>query len=63
MCSQPPRDIDDGWILDEIKSALPLVDPDTKSFAFTGGEPLPAFRSGVIPGLRFGIVEDDPGLG
>jgi His-Xaa-Ser system radical SAM maturase HxsC len=40
MCSQPPRDIDDGWILDEIKGALPLVDPDTKSFAFTGGEPL-----------------------
>ena len=40
MCSQPPRDIDDGWILDEIKGALPLVDPDTRSFAFTGGEPL-----------------------
>ncbi len=40
MCSQPPRDIDDGWILDEIKGALPLIDPDTKSFAFTGGEPL-----------------------
>jgi His-Xaa-Ser system radical SAM maturase HxsC len=40
MCSQPPRDVDDGWILDEIKQAIPLVDPDTKSFAFTGGEPL-----------------------
>jgi His-Xaa-Ser system radical SAM maturase HxsC len=40
MCSQPPRDIDDRWILDEIKAALPLVDPETKSFAFTGGEPL-----------------------
>ena len=44
MCSQPPRDIDDGWILDEIKEALPLVDPDTKSFAFTGGEPLTDWR-------------------
>jgi His-Xaa-Ser system radical SAM maturase HxsC len=40
MCSQPPRDIDDRWIFDEIKEALRLVDPQTKSFAFTGGEPL-----------------------
>jgi len=40
MCSQPPRDIDDGWILDEIAEALPLVDPATRSIGFTGGEPL-----------------------
>jgi His-Xaa-Ser system radical SAM maturase HxsC len=40
MCSQPPRDVNDGWILDEIKAALPLVDPETKSLGFTGGEPL-----------------------
>ena len=40
MCSQPPRDIDDRWVLDEIEEAIPLVDPQTKSFAFTGGEPL-----------------------
>lgn len=40
MCSQPPRDVDDGWLIDEIIEALPLVRPDTKSFAFTGGEPL-----------------------
>ena len=44
MCSQPPRDIDDDWILDEIKSALPLMDRQTKSFAFTGGEPLLNWR-------------------
>jgi His-Xaa-Ser system radical SAM maturase HxsC len=44
MCSQPPRDIDDDWILEEIKSALRLVDPQTKSFAFTGGEPLLNWR-------------------
>jgi His-Xaa-Ser system radical SAM maturase HxsC len=44
MCSQPPRDIDDDWILKEIKSALPLMDPQTKSFAFTGGEPLLNWR-------------------
>lgn len=40
MCSQPPRDVDDRWILDEIEAALPLVDPATDSLGFTGGEPL-----------------------
>lgn len=44
MCSQPPRDIDDRWILEEIRAALPLVDPQTRSFAFTGGEPLLDWR-------------------
>jgi His-Xaa-Ser system radical SAM maturase HxsC len=40
MCSQPPRDVDDRWLLDEIEAAIKLVDPRTKSFAFTGGEAL-----------------------
>jgi His-Xaa-Ser system radical SAM maturase HxsC len=40
MCSQPPRNVDDGWLLDEIAACLPLMDPRTHSFAFTGGEPL-----------------------
>ena len=40
MCSQPPRDVDDRWILGEIRKALPLMDAGTRSFAFTGGEPL-----------------------
>ncbi len=44
MCSQPPRDIDDGWILDEIATALPLVDPATRTIGFTGGEPLLEWR-------------------
>lgn len=44
MCSQPPRDIDDGWILDEIAAALPLIDPTTGSLGFTGGEPLLEWR-------------------
>jgi hypothetical protein len=26
MCSQPPRDVDDRWVLQEIRDALPLVD-------------------------------------
>ena len=44
MCSQPPKDIDDRWILDELKVALPLVAKDTASICFTGGEPLLDWR-------------------
>jgi His-Xaa-Ser system radical SAM maturase HxsC len=44
MCSQPPRDIDDSWILDEIAVALLLVDPATRTIGFTGGEPLLEWR-------------------
>ncbi|MCV0387081.1 MAG: His-Xaa-Ser system radical SAM maturase HxsC [Nitrobacter sp.] len=40
MCSQPPRQVNDSWMLDEINAALPLVDPTTQAFSFTGGEPL-----------------------
>lgn len=40
MCSQPACSVDDGWILEEIRTALPLVDLATKSLGFTGGEPL-----------------------
>jgi His-Xaa-Ser system radical SAM maturase HxsC len=47
MCSQPPKDIDDHWILDEIKESLPLVDPSTRSLTFTGGEPLTDWRDFV----------------
>ena len=44
MCSQPPKSIDDAWLLDEIAMALPLVDPATRSIGFTGGEPLLEWR-------------------
>jgi MoaA/NifB/PqqE/SkfB family radical SAM enzyme len=44
MCSQPPKDIDDRWLLEEIKTALPLVAKDTKFICFTGGEPLLDWR-------------------
>ena len=40
MCSQPPKDIDDRWILDEIRKSLPLIDRATPTLTFTGGEPL-----------------------
>ena len=39
MCSQPPRNVDDGWIVDEILGALPLIDRDAQEICFTGGEP------------------------
>jgi His-Xaa-Ser system radical SAM maturase HxsC len=40
MCSQPPKDVDDSWILTEIKESLALVDPATHALTFTGGETL-----------------------
>src|SRR6185437_3886420 len=39
MCSQPPRDIDDGWIVDDVMAAIPLLDPTTPEIGLTGGEP------------------------
>jgi His-Xaa-Ser system radical SAM maturase HxsC len=39
MCSQPPKDVNDGWILDDIIAALKLVDPMTPEIGLTGGEP------------------------
>jgi His-Xaa-Ser system radical SAM maturase HxsC len=40
MCSQPPRKVDDGWIIDEIADCIELIDPATETIGFTGGEPL-----------------------
>jgi His-Xaa-Ser system radical SAM maturase HxsC len=40
MCSQPPKDVDDRWILNEIRESLPLIDPATRALTFTGGETL-----------------------
>jgi len=39
MCSQPPKDIDDSWIINEILQTIPLIDPSTREIGFTGGEP------------------------
>ena len=44
MCSQPPKKVDDGWLIDEIAETLPLVDPATPALTFTGGEPLTEWR-------------------
>jgi His-Xaa-Ser system radical SAM maturase HxsC len=39
MCSQPPRDIDDGWIVDDLLAVIPLIERATPEILFTGGEP------------------------
>src|SRR5262245_12419622 len=39
MCSQPPKDIDDGYLVDENLRLIDLVPPTTRDLTVTGGEP------------------------
>jgi His-Xaa-Ser system radical SAM maturase HxsC len=39
MCSQPPRDIDDHYLVNDMLEALPLIHPETNEIGITGGEP------------------------
>lgn len=39
MCSQPPREIDDSWIADELFRVVELIPKDTVELGITGGEP------------------------
>lgn len=39
MCSQPPKVVNDRWLVGEILDTLPLLDPATSEIGFTGGEP------------------------
>lgn len=39
MCSQPPKDIDDSWILEQTAKLIPLIPRETRSLGITGGEP------------------------
>lgn len=39
MCSQPPKRVDDSWLLKEAIEAIRLIPRDTKVLGFTGGEP------------------------
>jgi His-Xaa-Ser system radical SAM maturase HxsC len=39
MCSQPPKAVDDSWILDDIETLIPLIPKETRELGFTGGEP------------------------
>jgi His-Xaa-Ser system radical SAM maturase HxsC len=39
MCSQPPRDVDDGYLIEELIEAAPLIDKGAREIGITGGEP------------------------
>ena len=39
MCSQPPRNVDDGHLIEELIEAIPLIDLGARELGITGGEP------------------------
>jgi len=39
MCSQPPRAVEDGYLVEEILETIPLMSPETQELCITGGEP------------------------
>jgi His-Xaa-Ser system radical SAM maturase HxsC len=39
MCSQPPKQRDDSWIVDDLVEAIPLMSVETQELGITGGEP------------------------
>lgn len=39
MCSQPPREIDDSYLADDILQMIPWMPKETQELGITGGEP------------------------
>ena len=39
MCSQPPKAIDDSWLIAETEKLIPMIPKYTREICFTGGEP------------------------
>jgi His-Xaa-Ser system radical SAM maturase HxsC len=39
MCSQPPKQINDAWLLEEARELIKLIPRETSELGFTGGEP------------------------
>ena len=39
MCSQPPRAVNDDYLIEDILEAIPLMSPNTPEICITGGEP------------------------
>jgi His-Xaa-Ser system radical SAM maturase HxsC len=39
MCSQPPKEVDDEWLLEDALELIRLLPPSTSDINFTGGEP------------------------
>lgn len=51
MCSQPPKRVDDHWLLDEAIETVRLIPRETRTLGITGGEPT-VFGDGFIDLLR-----------
>lgn len=39
MCSQPPKKVNDDWIMDEAERFIPMLPMSVPEIGFTGGEP------------------------
>lgn len=39
MCSQPPKEVDDSFLVDDLLKAIPLMDRSTVELGISGGEP------------------------
>ena len=39
MCSQPPRDVQDDWLIEETRRLIPMLPTSMRELGFTGGEP------------------------
>lgn len=47
MCSQPPKDIDDLWHVEENLRLIDLMDPGEEQIGISGGEPT-LYREGLL---------------
>ncbi|MCB8889236.1 His-Xaa-Ser system radical SAM maturase HxsC [Vreelandella malpeensis] len=51
MCSQPPKNIDDAWHVEENLRVMDLIDPGEEQLGISGGEPT-LYREGLLEILR-----------
>ncbi|MNO09519.1 hypothetical protein D3C81_2327510 [compost metagenome] len=47
MCSQPPKDIDDRWHIEENLRLIDLMDAGEENLGISGGEPT-LYRDGLL---------------
>lgn len=47
MCSQPPKDVEDSWHVEENLRLLDLIDPGEEQLGVSGGEPT-LYREGLL---------------
>ena len=51
MCSQPPKNIDDSWLLSQAMDLIEKIPRETKILGFSGGEPT-LYGSGLVELFR-----------